>query len=262
MNKKIVFFDIDGTLLDEETHTIPNSCKEALKQAKKNGHLLFINTGRPISTIEDIITDLDFDGYICGCGTYIKYKDEVILHATLDQTIRQEIIHQVFKYNVEAILEGEEGAYFSSNITSPFLFEIKERYQQQNLKVYDFNSSSLIEFDKMTLIYHEKSDIESFKNYLKQYFEIIQRGEDFIEVIPLGHSKATGIQYILDYLDLDIDDCITIGDSTNDLSMLTYTKNSIAMGNSHPSLFNQVAYVTTNINDDGIYNALKHYELI
>ena len=74
MNKKIVFFDIDGTLLDESTGTIPESCKKALKLAQDNGHILIVNTGRPVSTIDTNITKIHFDGYICGCGTYIKYQ--------------------------------------------------------------------------------------------------------------------------------------------------------------------------------------------
>lgn len=58
MDKKIIFFDIDGTLIDEKTDIIPDSTKEALKKAKENGHLIFINTGRPISEINTRIKEL------------------------------------------------------------------------------------------------------------------------------------------------------------------------------------------------------------
>ena len=58
-DRKLLFFDIDGTLLSEKTHTVPQSAKEALKKAKENGHLIFINTGRPISTIDQEIHDLN-----------------------------------------------------------------------------------------------------------------------------------------------------------------------------------------------------------
>ena len=75
MNNKIMFFDIDGTLLSEKTHSIPESTITALKKAKENGHLIFINTGRTFSLIDNCIKDLDPDGYVCGCGTYIRYHD-------------------------------------------------------------------------------------------------------------------------------------------------------------------------------------------
>ena len=57
-NRKLLFFDIDGTLLSEKTHTVPQSAKEALKKVKEKGHLIFINTGRPISTIDQEIHNL------------------------------------------------------------------------------------------------------------------------------------------------------------------------------------------------------------
>ena len=49
---KIMFFDIDGTILSETTHTIPKSTVEGLQKAKEQGHLIFINTGRPFSSID------------------------------------------------------------------------------------------------------------------------------------------------------------------------------------------------------------------
>ena len=63
-------------------------------------------------------------------------------------------------------------------------------------------------------------------------------------------------------INIPFENTYAIGDSTNDLPMLKYVKNSIAMGNSNPLLFDLVSYVTTDIEEDGIYKALKHYSLI
>ena len=82
------------------------------------------------------------------------------------------------------------------------------------------------------------------------------------EIIQKDYSKATAIQFMCDYLNLSLDDCYVIGDSTNDLSMLQYVRHSIAMGNSTPEILPYCEYVTTDIMEDGIANALKHYELI
>ena len=80
MDKKIVFFDIDGTLIDDETHTVPQSAIDAIHKAQKNGHILIVNTGRPSVAVDKAIKDIGFDGFLCGCGTYIEYKNEVIFH--------------------------------------------------------------------------------------------------------------------------------------------------------------------------------------
>ncbi len=85
---------------------------------------------------------------------------------------------------------------------------------------------------------------------------------NFYEIVPKGFSKASGIEFLINELNIPFENTYAIGDSTNDLPMLKYVKNSIAMGNSNPLLFDLVSYVTTDIEEDGIYKALKHYSLI
>ena len=72
MDRKIIFFDIDGTILDEETNKIPESALEAIRKLKENGHLAIINTGRTKVILPELIKNSGFNGYICGCGTYIE----------------------------------------------------------------------------------------------------------------------------------------------------------------------------------------------
>ena len=52
-----LFFDIDGTILSEITHKIPESALEALHKAQENGHKTFINTGRTICSVPPMIGD-------------------------------------------------------------------------------------------------------------------------------------------------------------------------------------------------------------
>ena len=109
---------------------------------------------------------------------------------------------------------------------------------------------------------NENSNFEGFYNKYKDRFNFINRGNNFYEIVPVGFSKASGIEYLINYLNIDHKNTYAIGDSTNDLSMLQYCSNSIAMGNSTPKLFEHASYITTNIDDNGIYNALKHFNLI
>ena len=70
-----LFFDIDGTILSEITKKIPDSTYRALERAKKNGHLLFINSGRTRCALPRMIEEMPFDGYLCGCGIYLTYNN-------------------------------------------------------------------------------------------------------------------------------------------------------------------------------------------
>lgn len=260
MTRKIMFFDIDGTLLSEKTATIPESTILAFKKAKEKGHLLFINTGRPISTINQSIKDLNPDGYVCGCGTYIQYHGKELFSTTLSNTRCNEIIEDLKKYNVDGVLEGKEAVYFAPMIRHPFPSGMHEVYKNNKFNVRSFLDTPVI-FDKFAVWFDQESDIEGFKASIPD-FDYIVRGNDFGEIVPLGHSKATGIQYLLDYFTIDIDDCYVFGDSMNDLSMLEYVKHAIVMGNGEPELFEHAYYVTKDIEEDGIYHALKHLALI
>ena len=75
--RQALFFDIDGTILSEITKEIPQSTFRALSKAKENGHLLFINTGRTRCTLPIKITEMPFDGFLCGCGIFLTYGDGV-----------------------------------------------------------------------------------------------------------------------------------------------------------------------------------------
>ena len=262
MTNKIMFFDIDGTILSETTHTIPESTIKGLQAAKQNNHLIFINTGRPFSSIDECIKSLEPDGYVCGCGTYIRYRDQVLYTKTLAPSRCQEIRDLIRTTNVEGVLEGKDTVYFDHEIRHPFLKEVKERYEATptfNLSTFDDPNLS---FDKLAVWFDKHGDIETFKQKIANDFEYITRAPDFGEIVPRGCSKATGIQFLLDYFQLDRDDAYVFGDSFNDEAMLSYVKHAIVMGNGEPELFKLAYYVTKDIEEDGLYHALKHLKLI
>lgn len=258
-DRKLLFFDIDGTLLSEKTHTVPQSAKEALKKAKENGHLIFINTGRPISTIDQEIHDLNPDGYICGCGTYITYHDQVIYHHQLSKERCKEIASLIKKYEIDAVLESKDHVYFNENIKNPFVREIKERYTNNGFNVSSSTDPNL-SFDKFTIWFDH--DISEFRKNILKDFDIIERSEEMLEIVPKGHSKATGIQTVADDFKSDLDHCYVFGDSFNDESMLRYVKHSIVMANGVQAMKDIAYFVTKDIEDDGIAYALEKLDLI
>ena len=98
-------------------------------------------------------------------------------------------------------------------------------------------------------------------NDLKQFDHII-RSDDFLEIVPRGYSKATGINELCSYLNIDGEDVYVFGDSYNDLSMLQAVKHSIVMGNGDEKAKEIAGFVTHDCADDGIEYACKHYGLI
>ena len=107
---KALFFDIDGTLLSEKTRRVPDSAKEALKQAREKGHLVLINTGRVYPHLTQIRSQVDADGFLCGCGTYVRVRDEVLYHQCRSHTKRGlQIKRDYDECGLDGVLRGLGG---------------------------------------------------------------------------------------------------------------------------------------------------------
>ena len=90
MKRKIVFLDVDGTLIDYETR-LPASAGQAVAQARANGHKLYICTG--CSKAEILQRDLPvLDGMIGGNGAYVEDNGIVVMHQGLS---REDVRHIV-----------------------------------------------------------------------------------------------------------------------------------------------------------------------
>jgi len=266
MKRKIAFFDIDGTITSEIDGSIPQSTVDSIRRAQQNGHLMFINTGRCMQNVEERFREIGFDGYACGCGTniYCKEKNELkeILYVEQSHEIVMEILNHARKFALDLLFESKKEVRFDT--ARPLVTAGGMRqYQAFVNRNYDMShepESADFTCDKFVIWFSDINDLAKFRKVSDCNFECIDRGGNFREFVPHGYSKATGIQRILDYYGMSLEDAYALGDSNNDLSMLSYVTNSIAMGNSNPiSLFDQVSYVTGKSSEDGIYQALEHF---
>ncbi|MCR4637866.1 HAD-IIB family hydrolase [Ruminococcus sp.] len=261
--RSIIFFDIDGTLVTEDARAIiPQSTCEAIKLTRQKGNLTFINSGRTAFNISSRVKELGFDGYICGCGTYIEYNGEVIFSRTIPQIECRNIAELMRKCNVTPVYEHSEGYFFDDKAPiTDGLKEFMEVFVDSGIdisgRVEDYNFG----FDKFVIWVNPDSDMELFRREVGKSFSIIDRGGGFYENVPLGYSKATGIEMVLNKLGISINNAYAIGDSMNDLPMLEAVPNSIAMGGAE-RIYPYVKYITSNIEEDGIKNALLHFNLI
>lgn len=257
----LLFFDLDGTIVDAVSGTIPASTKEVLKLAKKKGNKLFVNTGRPLSALSDELKDPEiFDGIICGLGTNIFYNGEELLHHTLGVEESTRIMNHAMSCNVEAVFESKNRLYMLEDYEFPHFKEVLEYYTRNGFTCATYPCADMV-FDKFVVSSINTDKFDSFIDGIPN-LDVIDRGHDFYEMVPKGYSKATGIDFICNYLGESLDDCYAFGDSTNDLPMLTHVPHSVAMGNGTPLIFDKCEFVTTTMEENGILNAFKHYGLI
>lgn len=264
MEQKLIFFDIDGTLIEEGKKYVPQSSIEAIRRAQKNGHLCFINTGRPISSVGSVIMDLGFDGYICGCGTYLSYHGKEIFHRELSEKLLEKMVYFSKNHTFDIFFEGKEGLFFPPEFKCRDGRRLREYFMSQGVKIfeYDYEGKFPGHADKFTAWYRSREDADALFDILKEDMDIIERGEGFWEGVPKGFSKASGIDELLRYLQKDLKDTISIGDSFNDVAMLEHTKESVLMGNGKEELKDMVTYVTADVTNDGVYQALEHFGLL
>lgn len=113
MNKKIIFADIDGTLFDHETGKIPASACEALRQARENGHRIFLCTGRPLPDITGDLRQLPLSGMVLACGAHIIAEGETIFEQNFPTGDLKRLIAFMQEHHIEFKLEGSRRNYLT-----------------------------------------------------------------------------------------------------------------------------------------------------
>ncbi|MGN0393997.1 MAG: Cof-type HAD-IIB family hydrolase [Coprococcus sp.] len=262
---KILFFDIDGTLItDDGRRYFPDSAKKALALARENGHLIFINTGRVYCNITEEIKAAGFDGYVCGCGSCIIYRDKQIFYSKLSKELCYDTAIACRRYNMYGMYEHRDKVYVDGkNKANESLIDMAGYFRNNGVFVGEDIESEDFVFDKFCAWYEEDNEhLPEFQSYVNKNFDYIDREGNFCEIVQKGYSKATGIQYLLDYFNLPLENAYAFGDGNNDEPMLSYVPNSIIMAKGPEELKKKVMMVTDDVMDNGIYNAMKKLEII
>lgn len=260
--RKLLFFDIDGTLVDGKKQAVPESAVEGLWKAHQNGHLLFVNTGRCKSFMPSCLEELPWDGFIYGCGSHVEYRGKVLMEAYVSREKLAHIREAMEETGIQGIFQGPEYCYFSQepvyyhNFQS-FLTMYDRDYKAARKSFYEDE----MKVNKVVTFREDSCDYGTFKEKMRNC-QMIENGGGFMELLPLPFTKATGMDVVCGYFGIRKDDCYVFGDSPNDLPMLMVTKNSIAMGNSCDLVKERSSYVTDNIEYNGIYKALIYFQLI
>lgn len=253
----LIFFDIDGTLIGEQSRVMLESTKEAIQAARKNGHICMINTGRSRKLVVPEVTRLtEFDGLLLGCGTMVEYHGEVLLHKTFAVSEGERIIARLRKNRVDAVLEGSVNNYRDSqeNVFSPVFAGFLKRFDKLGFGSYE---EAVGHFDKLYCYVEKPEYMSAFREEFEELLDFVDREQGFYELTPKGCSKASTMQFFAEKLGVPMEETAAIGDSSNDISMLAAAGHSIAMGNATAAVKELAEFVTTDVDGDGISNALK-----
>lgn len=258
---KLLFFDIDRTIWYRDDE-IPESTVRAIRKLRANGHLTFLCSGRSRARIQNQnLLNLGFDGIVSGCGTMIEYNGEVIFCKELDKALVEKTINTVRQYGFRPILEGKEYMYMDDEEfgNDGFGMLLKRELGEKLLTIKDeWGKWEICKLSCTT----ESEEREKCFALLEDDYEIMAHHPGVAEFVPKGFNKGTGVMKVCQLLGMKLSDTFVFGDSRNDLEMLEVAGVAVVMGNGSEEAKAAADYVTTNLEEDGIWNACKHFELI
>lgn len=253
----LIFFDIDGTLLGEWSHIMPESAAKAIAAARDNGHICAVNTGRTRKLVEPDLEKLKgFDAFLMGCGTMITLHDRVLYHKTFTETESEEIIEALHRFEIDAVLEGS-GNNFHDRIDSIRTGTFRDFVQRFAGEGYGSFQDAVGCFDKFFAYVDDVGKMKAFQKEFEDRLDFVDRKGGFFEIMPKGCSKASAMLFLAGKLGVSMEDTVALGDSSNDIPMLRRAHVAIAMGNASEDVKKEADYVTTSLEEDGVWNALK-----
>lgn len=264
MEKKLIFFDIDGTLIDCHTNLVKMSEKTrySLDTLKKAGHQIFIASGRCLCFMPQEIQDYPFDGYISCNGASIHYHDQVIYKNTISLALIKKL--ETFAKDNEIIyfLEEDQKIY-TNKIDDPTCIRFAKKWQMQLDHLYPISKAETLNVQMAMMICPTQQILESAKVYFQDDFDVqVHPGQLSTDLSLKTSSKGRAIRTLADYLDQNIMDTIAFGDGPNDTEMFDTVYLPIAMGNAVSELKAIAEDITLPVEEDGIYHALLKHHLI
>ena len=260
----VIFFDIDGTIIDDRTHEIPVSAIHAVEKLVENGHIPIINTGRAFYQVDRRVTRMAFRGFACGCGMEVLLDGKWLVREWPPAALRVKSVEVSRRYGMCSFYETRDGGILLDGAHSvhPIMSREVERLREAGFPIHELTPGQEPDFLKFVTFSGENGDVAGFKRELEADYTIIDRENGMYELVLKGFSKAAGMERILRELNMDPEDTLAIGDSTNDLPMFHLAKHTVCMGGGMEQVKKMCEYVTAAVMEDGIEKALKHYGLI
>lgn len=259
----VIFFDIDGTIVDDATQMIPDSTVEAIRLLGQNGHIPVVNTGRPFGHIDPRVRALDFGGWVCACGMEVILDGEFLHRDYPTPETCRWVAEQAQKYGMLIQAEGQTDLYYDGTMTytgAPALEA--ERLRLKGIRVVPFQEVPDCQFVKFVTHDTPGCQRQAFYEAMAPEFDGIIRSGTMIEFVKKGNSKANGMERLLAALNVPREETFAIGDSTNDLPMFRLAGTTICLGGGMEELKQEADFITDTVLNDGIYKALKAYRLI
>lgn len=255
---KAVFLDFDGTVFSHASACIPASTYEAVRKLRENGIKVFLCTGRAFAEFYDFdLTDFKLDGRILSNGQMVfDENDELIYECSIQGELKDRVI-SLFKEKRFPMYMVTRDDIFLNDVNETVL-TVQDAVSSGIPRIKEYEGEDVC---MVSAFFNCEEDIQTIYE-LKDLAEITWWHIGAVDIVPKGISKANGIDQVCKRYGILQSETMGIGDGENDIGMLQHCAIGIAMGNAADNTKKSADYVTDDIDEDGVYNALKHYGLI
>ena len=256
---KIVFFDVDGTLLKFETLKLSEKTEEVLHRLQANGIKICVATGRPPVALPKF-EGIEFDAYLTFNGSYCYTREGEVIFS-----------NPIPKEDVKLLLRNADNlgkpvsiavkSRITSNGTSPDLEEYYS-FASQTLEISN-DFYDLVENDEVFQVILACREPE-YTDVLKDVkgAKITGWWEKAVDIIPVDGGKGRGIEKILEHFGFDKSEAMAFGDGGNDIEMLQTVGTGVAMGNASDKVKAIADDVCGDVAEDGVYHYCADHGLI
>lgn len=273
---KLLLFDLDGTLLNDQ-HEINPSSLEAIEIAKSSGYYVSIVTGRSYSQSKQYFELVQPNQYNITCSGNVLYdfKNHKAISITpgLDKAFKKALLLYLSenKVNFIAFSLNQNYLFLYSNDLSK-LSIIKE-LSQDAIVVPALEKQLLLDYFKSIDVFYftcfaTEFDFGDLVEFIEKYqserevpvFNYTKWNNNSVDIFPYGTNKYVGFKTFLKLVRADLDNTHYFGDSLNDLEMFKHLKNTYALSNARVEVKNYAKKIIGSNNSDTIAETI--YQII
>lgn len=273
---RCIFFDIDGTLAYPGQSP---SCSTitAIHTAKRNGHKVFISTGRTMDSIPASIASIGFNGGIFSSGGIIVLDNQIVMQHYMDDSVVEKVISILQRHETLYTLETADGRFNTENgkelmLQIDFSNVSKEMHELTEEVLLDPTAIPLSQYSGQPIhkIAYYSTDLSIERQLFSELDSTAKVVPYYISGFPLSTgeisdysvNKGQALRDVCNHLGIDPSNCIAFGDSRNDSEIILAAGVGIAMGNADAELKDIADLVCDRCENDGIAKALHNLGLI
>lgn len=276
MERKAVFLDIDGTLTQPGCNEVPESAVWAIAQARKQGHYVYLCTGRSIGMLSPLLK-YDFDGIISSSGGYIKSRGRVIYDCPMTEEQRQAAMDVLEKNGIFRTVECREHSYVDEGLKAFLRSQAARRDNDEMLQRRERLERALgilpmkqyrgEQVYKIVVMSRSMEPLVRAHEALEADFDLCIQEKDESglfhgEVVNRLFDKGRAIARVCSDLHLPLECSVAIGDSLNDLEMMQTAGIGICMDNGSERLKRIADDICPSVSEHGIRSAFYKHRLI